>query len=348
LAFASLVDWKLSMSTCADLTAVLESLAEQLSGTSASSCGCGSGGAGGTDAPQSTTDTGDIFNPTGPPPDGFATWEEYQDYKCDVATWIVDQALADVQWLQTVNLVGLAAAGLAGGLLTPIPGDEIVALVAFLGATLVALSYETVVLQEWEDTLQDARDDLICALYSSNDSSAAQANYTDVRNTEIDTQTADPVAQQLIRLLADFWQPNGNFNKLFEKDEYLNLTGITGDCSGCVECAEYFVLRGINTGGFNWDAEFEPANSLYYVDFFVNNEDATYTGECGPEQTIEISNLVGWTDPGPGSNFFIGDSDGNTVYTSQNVQWSGAVCGRYFQIRSNTDFTVTLTKGDCP
>ena len=91
----------------------------------AACCSAGGGGSGGTGQTQPPITLVEEGPTTGPPPDGFESWEQFWANKCAVATDIVSTLTADVNRMKTINLIGLTLATLTPILLTvvltPIP-----------------------------------------------------------------------------------------------------------------------------------------------------------------------------------------------------------------------------------
>lgn len=317
------------MSTCADLTALLQSIVS----SNGSGCGCGAGGAGGTDAPP-TTETGptDIFAPTGDPPDPFTTWDEYRDYRCAVANVLLDDFTADIQWLQTVDLVALSAAGVAAGLLSPIPGDEIIALIALL-VSAVGLGYAAAALQNLEDAILAVRDDLVCDLYTGSDLSTIASDFTATLETEVDNQTADPIERTLIKQIAAAWRPNDALNDLLVFDEkYNNAPYDQTDCATCQAICQVSTIHGNYLGGNQWEAvQVGSGPTLHWrVEIGLDC--------CADMEMTAISGWTAWVDP----DIYIA-CQAVPVYSDANPPAIGAdYCCDEWATRSNTYFTIDL------
>lgn len=342
------------MGTCDELSATLQAIA---SGQGIGGCGCGTSGAGSTE-PAATTTTGpaDISNPVGDPPEGFATWDEYRDYRCAVANELLDANLADVQWLQTVNATTLAIGAFAAALVTPIPGDEIIAFVALL-STLTGLGFYASALQDWEDTLQAARDDLECDLYSAANVTDAKTDFQATFDAEVDMQTADPTQRFLIKSLQAIFLNFAALNDLFDKSETYNTTAYDQtDCSQCVECPitvqygtiqqngnVYTVTSGNRADGScpgEWalvwfcETSFNHANTSM-KQFTISNYSGPTIDACS---TSPLAYSVSETN-----------EDGVASYNSQDTLPPGTRCARRFYIGglpSQFSFDITVT-GDC-
>jgi hypothetical protein len=148
-----------------DLIAAIADLAAKTG-----SCGsCGSGGAGSTEAPPvDFEDNGENY------PESFTDRTEYDEFKCKVAGLIIDYLLTDLRWFQNTDATAIVAAVLVTTLLTPVPGDEIVAMVGGI-AVMVAEGILDTVLDNIITQLEDDKDDLVCQLYYAIDTSTASA-----------------------------------------------------------------------------------------------------------------------------------------------------------------------------
>jgi hypothetical protein len=218
-----------------ELAASIEYLADKLAareccgGGIVQVTGSGTGGSAPTD-PDATTEEDDGSTP----PTGFDTYSEYLEYKCAVATWILDFWAKDVSNAALVNWVaGLTLpeiiALLVATLLTPIPGDEVVVLAGAI-VYLVTQGIIDPVLSMIGAELAAQEDDLLCALYEAADVNEARDN---VRTVLEDAFSASYSAVYAAggALLIGSWLRNDNLNRLFDQDESFDYPA--GDCSGC-------------------------------------------------------------------------------------------------------------------
>jgi hypothetical protein len=173
--------------TC-DIEAGLKSIAEALDGLC---CGGGSGGSS-NNAVQNCLEglpNSELLGPDestqgnpgiGPPPEGFLTWEEFFEYKCQAAHFIHNYVLQYMKAVQTFDGAFLVAniavpiiAGVAGILpaaLTPVGFALMVTSLVAIGALVGASWFFVDEMREyWEETERE----IICALYNS--STSAQA-----------------------------------------------------------------------------------------------------------------------------------------------------------------------------
>jgi len=127
----------------------------------------GSAGAGATpQEPVDWVDTGENF------PEGFESREEYDEYKCLIASHIINVIKTDIEWLQNLPVGEYIASVIIATLLTPIVGDEVIALVG--GLIFLALEgTANIIYQEIIDALNDYADELRCAIYNALDASDA-------------------------------------------------------------------------------------------------------------------------------------------------------------------------------
>lgn len=216
---------------CDDFLSELSSIEAAIKGLAGGSgvCGCGSAGAGATEPEESSQEADPPGTPGGEYPPGFGSQGEYETYKCDVATWLVDSARDSVGWMLTVDLVLITALAFGAGLLTPVPGDEIIALI---GLILMALVESSGALDAWYDAYVNNRAEMICAIYQSTSVSDAKSAGFAVLDAGIDAETSDLVVRVLLKQTARILTRNNSLNKLFEKDEFTDFP--TGNCSGCV------------------------------------------------------------------------------------------------------------------
>jgi hypothetical protein len=123
----------------------------------------GSAGAGGQEAPEETfTDNGTNY------PAGFTNRTEYDNWKCGVAQLIINYWKADLEYLQNTDFLAVTAAFIAAALLTPVPGDEIIALVG-LGVALAIEGTLAAVTQAVYDAVNNNEDELRCIFYDAVD-----------------------------------------------------------------------------------------------------------------------------------------------------------------------------------
>lgn len=230
--------------SCADLAILADAIRSINVGGCApagSPCGPGAGGAGAA-AQEPTETTGDTGEECTPPP-GFEDCEEYRDYKCRVATFVVDQMFDD--W-QRVSMIFNPVAGsiadlvplLLAAILTPIPGDEIFILASvILGAA--AINIWTTVLEAIIAAGVEREADLVCALYSASTVEGAVSAFNQVMFEELDASTTQPVTY-IATQVSSKWSNFSAFNKLFDREAGMTYPEATCECAD--PCSDFVIL----------------------------------------------------------------------------------------------------------
>jgi len=238
---------ELSMSNCdlmleklTELIDAVTSVSATLNLTASISSGCCSPY--GTPPPDAVADEGEIG--VGDPPEGFDTWEQYQEYKCSQANRIADDWIATIGNLSSIGgIVGvIAGAALAAFLNTSLLGGVLVGVMAvgfsagtaatLIIAALIALIAGGVGLFAYfidlSADMETDKQDLVCALYNATSVSGAI--------TAISDFTAD--------IAAGLSYDPGDDDSLFQS--------VVGDIAGAI----------INTSVINglFDGSLEPYN----------------------------------------------------------------------------------------
>ena len=279
-----------NMSTCGqDIKAGLEAIAQAILNKQccpgAGIGGTGTGGSGGTSGPGSETNTGTPGGHTGDPPTGFDTWGEYDDYKCAVATYIVQEWKNDLDRLVTVifssALSTEAIAALVGlSILSPIPGDEILVIVG-LTVSAITLGIVSAVYQAAQDVVTVKFDDLICALYVGEDLATVQADARAVIVDGISSEGYSGFTAAFVEQVATSYLNPDNLNRLFDKDT--SRTYPAGDCANC------------DTGVCVPDLPVITGSIVSVTD----NQDGTFTyvlaSDVDPAYTFRQAIDFGWT-----------------------------------------------------
>lgn len=173
-------------------------------------------------------------------PDGFDTYEEYQDYKCQIASTIWYELRTDYNTMATVDMLALGGAlALAPLLITGVPGLLLVTGYVIFTTSVAA---GTAFFSEAVSQLDLLEEQLICSLFNALDVTQARDNFLGVINTESswsNTLFAGTFAQT-----AALWLNNTNLNALFSSDPGRDLRPY--DCSVCgpAACPEIDVQTG--------------------------------------------------------------------------------------------------------
>lgn len=271
-----------NMNFCDEIVTILSSISNNLAG---SGCECGGAGAGGVIETPSTENPGVPGNPQGGDtvPPGFADFAEYNIYKCDVAEWIVQQVENDLNWFQATNFVTLATTAFIAALLTPIPGDEIIALMGLL----VSLALQGVATQgigDMKNAVSNNRDAILCSMYAAANATSSGSKLTNVISDAIDIETTALYAPLLKSILGKMFNAN-NLNRLYVRWDEKVATLPTGVCTTC-PCTVTTVI-GVDQGGGNWDTAFHapatdpPGQNVIEIEF-----------ESGSQIGCEVNDLL--------------------------------------------------------
>lgn len=182
-----------------------------------------------------------------PPPEGFATWDEYFAYKCQAAHFIWDLERKNMAAIRafdgaalTATIVGPVIAGLAGLLPAAFTPPGFVAFVAVIVAMgLVAAGgwwYVDEMIDEWDAN----KDEIICALYNSGTSvqavSALSNALEDAIQAIVTWGVLAPVSGQLAAMMSQafaYTAGNGMVEPLFKSIAAVSAAFQDADCDDC-------------------------------------------------------------------------------------------------------------------
>lgn len=324
-----------NMGFCEELTASFENLALSFR---AGCCDDGSFGAGKAEPPASQNqDDEEDFPP------GFDTYDEYRTYKCEIANRIIQGIQTDIDWIEDGTLLTLTFTILVTTLLTPIPGDEILALVGFvvalllqgvLAATAAAVSSE----------IDDSRQLLVCLLYDAADAEEAKEVITDFMAAVLSTTQA--------ALFGSLWGFT-SVNALFTKDVLLESSPLGGEvvCTTCgSECELCISTNDDEAGNGIFTVVDEDTvtmtsgliSTTHWGNCDFNTRPVTPFVYCGPSVELDSYDLVGFT-PWASQAYRIYNSALTLVYNSSTPpDWSLFTDVRRLQLKSTTAFTGTI------
>jgi hypothetical protein len=254
--------------TC-DFQAGLEAIAASLQSIADRPC-CGSGAPGEPSDLRNALDAiggiePGLFEPgadeevvPGSPPEGFETWEEYQNYKCQAANYIWQIRLLQFQTLQGQGALATSI-GLATTVMWPIAAAALaappIAVLVVIVAALVALTALCGGAYYWISDVTnywvDHRQDIVCAMYKSNTSGAAvtaMLNFTEDATQAIAFGALlAPIGGEISALFGEIFgglTDNNLVAPLF-RNELAVMEAISDgyiDCDNCVEgddCNEF-------------------------------------------------------------------------------------------------------------
>lgn len=262
------------MANCSDFNSSLLAIASAINGLSSGCCN-GTGGAGTSQpAPDTAEGIGYPGLHTGPAPEGFTDWAEYDTYKCDMATKIAEDIIKDVTWIAGSAAVTAWLPVLATTLLTPVPFDDLVAIAGLLAAiavdSTVAIVFGAALIE-----LNAAKDDLICALYWAGDSATSRANAVGI----IDSEITNSLAASAIKQMLGYYTINDLYsNNQAERDKGLPV----GDCSGCGLVVDLLYGTVVDPMAQPWEFDFQLAASAWRLTIRLNQPvDITWSDVVG-------------------------------------------------------------------
>jgi hypothetical protein len=297
-------------------------------------------------------DTGDITADEGTPPDGYEDWTLYQARKCDIATWMLNNLLTDVQWMQTQTIAAMTVGGLAAGLVGFLSGGV---LLLILGVLIAMLAYNIEVLADLEAAIQDSYDDLLCALYTGENAQDSYDQFGTALQTAINAQTVDTVARSLLHQLAMYWLDTTSLNLLYSPEEQVSAINIPlgGNCVECgVNCDTDQVIFGELFGAGQYNSTIDGTTHKVQIRFRADGISLDCSDDCGDMRTIKLS-ASGWTVQGGGTPDWRlwQDSDcpmtgsNPSVYESNTPPSSSTeYTVRLLAVESSTEFQLTITE----
>lgn len=221
---------------------------------------CPSDGSGGSGENEGSASSGQDNGVDSPDPTKWPTYQEYKADKCNRATGIINQFQEDINNFEQLNWVGLLALPigealilLAATLITPIPGDEILGVLAVISTLAGGVLPVVAVVKS---SIVNVKDDLICNLYEAPDVSTAKADSRATLQAEIDAQSSG-IVQAAASLMGNMFLTNNSLNKLFDPDALFDYP--TADCSNCAQ-----------QGDEDWNFEFNQEGWTFSDDSNVN------------------------------------------------------------------------------
>ena len=343
--------------SCEELNSNLATIAAAIAAAGAGGgCNCGSGGTGDSPPPTNPDDTGDITEPTGTPPDGYTSWGQYQIEKCNVANWIVDNILQDIAWIDTSFLVAGGTLALAAGLLSLIPGVILVILLAAIAAVLL---FESGAIAIAEDAMFAGRDDLVCAVYTGENTQESMDNYIAQMVSIIGGTSLGVTSTFLIEEFLKLFAQPSSFNLLYADADIVAQVQVPqgGDCSQCGGgCNIRTAIEGVLVADRVWESTY--SGGAHRIGMIFNTTLENLCGAmCGPMAEFIIESISGWTDAEASldnpriwhdSDCAFTGTNASVLSTDDIVPVDQLFCGRYLYLTSGTPFTIVLeVVGQC-
>lgn len=287
------------------------------------------------------------------PGEQFPTLSAYEDAKCNAANGIYDTILESVEWLDDNNvdllagIFGGVTSGLLLGLLLAGPVGWAVALVgSVLGAMAGYLVRFAVNFSDLEDAIGEVHEEAVLALYEAQDAIGAESAF--ITAVEGAVTPVTPVETGLLEIMLSFEMVNNLFLPRSDLADYESPDPI--DCG--TFCQQVYLNFGVELTENVYQSLQDPVELNWAVDVAIWFNG---TAGCGDDVAldVEITDLVGWTDdthnPGFDQSFRYSSNvlGGSAGCTGWDVHCSdsepvGALSCRRVNIRSDTDFTVTL------
>ena len=245
-----------------DIEGGLRAIADSLSEIALATRGAGGGGCASVGSPvfncivnldNSELLPGDDLEQGDPeiddPPEGFETWSEYFEYKCQAAGFIwlfirqfmVAMRNLDAVWL-TAQVVAPIVAGLAGLLPVAFTPAGFIAFVGGIIALGVLTGFSWFYIGEMLDFWDENKEDIICALYSSGSSpeavTALSSLIEDAIQAIVTWGALEPIADKIAEALGGlfgFLVGNGLVEPLFKVVASVTDVALELDCSECEE-----------------------------------------------------------------------------------------------------------------
>lgn len=290
-----------------------------------SSIGCEGTGSSGADEKEEAGTTfvdNGVDDPTG---GAYADYNAYKTNKCGWAEQIISDIEADLALVSGATILTWLVNVLVIALVTPVPFDDIIAMVA-TGLAFVVVGGLAAFISLITDELTSNRDDFLCAMINAGDVASAQSDFLAV-------SSLGTVAQTFFGLFVN----TNSFNRLFTKQA--DLSEACPDCGECALC-DFFLLFGTSGDGINFSSTFDGTNHRLQV--YVNTSEVDTCTEigCGPETTFVLESTIGIT-PIPAFPFQIDAciADVPTNVYGSTIPWT-TESGRTFSIFSTTSFSV--------
>jgi len=151
--------------------------------------GCCQSIAGSAGAGSAEADAEDFEDDGANYPDGFADRGEYDIWKCGTSQLIIDLWKADLEYLESTDFLAVTAAFVAAALLTPVPGDEVIALVG-VGIALVIEGVLAATTSAVANAIEDNEDELRCLIYNAVDTITLKGSLEDWFESKLTTLEA--------------------------------------------------------------------------------------------------------------------------------------------------------------
>ena len=205
------------MGLCEDLLTAIQDIPAAIRQT-ACCVSTGSSGAPSTSSPPSSFQ--DDLVASFPPQ--YNDRPTYENAKCNIAQGIINDLVEDINWLLTIDVTAVASTVFIATLLSPIPGDEILAFIGLLIGSAI-LGGLAATLSGLVSQITSNEDELRCALFLSTSVGGARQNFKDVLSlTGIQAQ------------IINYMLGNDSLNRLFEYQNNAPQLGAACNCADAI------------------------------------------------------------------------------------------------------------------
>jgi hypothetical protein len=298
-----------------------------------------------------------IGRETGTFPESFETLEAYNEHKCRLANQLVDGLLSTLLLWGSFGTYN--ALTLAGLILVSIPASLIFppAAIPIAVSVLLIVSGSVFLLIQVRNAIEADKENWVCWLYEGENTEGVMQIIADALDVVL---AAIPVGGKLayaLKTIVMVLMNSDNLNQLFTGAGI--VADIDVDCSGCGEeptcgqCLDRLDQYAVATSQYDVGGDWGVVNSSnegshHAVYFMVNTDSAK----------IEFRNLVGYTSPGWGNDYQLGQETQSDYYYGTNFAAFQALCettcisapatpNAQWSIVSSTSFTVEIRTSVC-
>lgn len=356
----AIAEANIDMASCEDISNAINGVRDAiLSAGSSSGCGCVMGGD--TDLTE-TSDISPQSEPSreGPPPEGNATWEEYEANKCAWIHKLLDDYISTLRnYGGLFGMVGgLTVAVIVGLTLVTVPPLGLAILMAALGSLLLvdigAFAYFTQIADELQGD-----ENLLCELYNSTDTDEMRGVMYGKLTTIIPALPGivPPIEASLLEACNSLMS-NEMFNQAINNggtapEEWV---GVTCDCGGpaIAFVTSAFCEATILEGEFSSGEEVTLESCLSGSEIIgaIRHQVAIQTIDFPANATIEIISIsagdyiVSWND---GATPQTPETYGSAAATAGWIEAASALqISRWTENVTTVPFTVTLKVTELP
>ncbi len=326
-------------------------------------CGGGGGGIPGNTPIDQIDDGSQVDEPDrgGDPPGDFNTWDEFDEYKCKAANWILDKYTGTLGNLSAFSGIvgGLTLAVLAGVLLFTVPP---VGLIAIIVALSVLIGIDIGLCANFADiksALENDRQNIVCGLFNAIDTQAAIAVINEAASDAISDLDMPVATQEQLEIACHNLLWNDNVRELFEFNEEIESYVGTVDCANCgTSYGEWTIIDGnLNSGSLAGNSDYIEIEAIFAVDMAGWGRYQIYI-DSPTDRCMQVSHHTdpGWSNPSgsPGDWRYYyrdcqGQSHSNFSYVPESICISSpdSLDGNLI-VRSGTPFNLILSiSGEC-